>query len=241
MKTDLGGIVHVPGQVHIGERRRHLFYFAIILALGDFVQRRLDMLAGAELIDLEIGTGADIGAPFQAADGDAIALGKMVLRTNGLSLPLAERGCAAEMLDRHLGPTTLDPVPDGGVGGGKELPGRLLLLGVGVEHGDHVATDRSPIAAVALKLKSLIRRRNPDRAGHLHGLVLDLRPQPPLILINGDHPVFLERTQPLAYYRRVGHGFESFAVKEQRVLMLRGNRALHRSTPWVSGWCQSGG
>ena len=70
-------------------------------------------------------------------------------------------------------------------------------------------------------------------AEQFQGFFLDLRPQSSLILINGNHPMFLERTQALADHRRRGHGLKAFAIKKQRVFMLRGNCALHWITPWA--------
>ena len=205
------------------------------------MQHRLDVLAGAELVDPEVRAGADVGAPLEAADGDPVAAGERVVRADGLGLPLAEPGRAVQVLDRHLGAAALDPLADGRVRGRVELAARLLLLGIGKERRRHVGADRFTVGAVAGKLQGLLGHTHLDRAGQLPIRVLDLGPEQPLVLVHREHPVLLEGAQPLGDHRTARHGLQAFTVEEQRVFLLRDDSTLHGLTPGCSGWCQGAG
>ena len=238
VQADLRSLVHVPGQRHVADRRRQLNDFVVVPALGDLVQHRLDVLAGAELVDLEVRAGAEVGAPLEAADGDPVAPGERVVRADGLGLPPAEPGRAVHVLDRHLGAAAFDSLADGRVRGRVELAARLPLLGIGKERGHHVGADRLAVGAVAGTLQGLLGHAHLDRAGHLPVRVLDLGPEQPLVLVHREHPMLLEGAQPFRDRGGGGHGRQSFVVKAKRVFLLRDDSALHGLTPGRSGWCQ---
>jgi len=195
---------------------------SIILALGNFVQHRFNMLAGAQLIDLKIGTAANVGTLLQITDGHPVLPWEMGFCGKRGRLPNTEPGFAAQMLDDNLSPSALNPILDSTVGGGEDLVAGFPLVGVSIEHSDHVAADLgSLVGAVALQQQGVVDQRDLDRAGEIQSIVLDLRQEPLRILINSNNPMFLVIAQSFANRLRSAHRFKPLAVKEKRILVLR--------------------
>ena len=73
VQADLRGRVRLPVQPDEGRRRRLVLDPGVVPPLGDLMEHRLDVLAGAELVGREVRAGAVVGPPGEGADVDPVA------------------------------------------------------------------------------------------------------------------------------------------------------------------------
>jgi hypothetical protein len=223
MQAKLRRLVHVPGQISIGNGHGLPADLFIIRPLADFVQNGLDVLAGTELVGEKIRAGADIGAPPEAADGHPVLPAKRTRRRHGRGLPGAEPGFAAQVFDLHLRTPPLDAIPDGGFGGGQQLSRPLLPVSVGIKHRHLMAADRlAAVQAIAFqRQRAILGQADFHLDRQILVFILHLTREYPRILIDLDHAVLFEIAQALADGLLNRAGLQRLAVEIKGVFMLR--------------------
>lgn len=200
MHPDTGGLLHVPGQIDKWIGWRLILDLPVVAALADLVQHRLDVFAGAELIDREIRAGTVIGSLAQRADMDPVALGAMGGGRDRGCTPGAEPGFAAQVRYLHLGVPSLGTLLDGVVHGTrKRFLASRAAGGIAVEHRYRVLahgfipettiTGHVQAAIVFVGQLSSVRKIRPPS--------LDSGPKSIFFQFQVHDPVFLEIGQPL--------------------------------------------
>lgn len=229
MQADLGSFARVPVQIYVRGGRRKIFHPLVASLLLDPMQHCLYVLARAQLVGGEIGTGAVIGPTVNGPDVHPIADREMGGRGDGACAPCPVPELARDVLDRDLGSPALYALADRTLRGSFDFPRCLASGAIGEKcrHSVRAGLVRLRVAAAAV-VKIAVRVIRQLHGDDVLGLfVLHVGPQRSGVPVQTRDPVFPKMAQARTDDLRSGQSLNLFAVEEEGILLGEGRHRAH--------------